>query len=107
MLSTRDFRKGLRITVEGEVYYIVEFQHARTAQRQAFVRTKLKNIKTGQVLEKTFASGEVFDEPDFIQKDMQFMYKDKQGHHFMDGRTFEQVALLEEQLGDYKWYLVE
>ncbi len=107
MLSTRDFRKGLRIKVEGEVYYIVEFQHARTAQRQAFVRTKLKNIKTGQVLEKTFSSGEVFEEPDFVQKDMQFTYQDREGYHFMDGHTFEQVALAEEQLGDYKWYLVE
>jgi elongation factor P len=107
MLSTKDFRKGLRIKVEGEVYYIVEFQHARTAQRQAFVRTKLKNIKTGQVLEKTFASGEVFDQPDFVQKEMQFMYQDREGYHFMDGHTYEQVALLEEQLGDYKWYLVE
>ena len=107
MLSTKDFRKGLRITVEGEVYYIVEFQHARTAQRAAFVRTKLKNIITGQVLEKTFASGEVFEQPDFVQKNMQFMYKDSQGYHFMDGRTFEQVFLTEEQLGDYKWYLLE
>ena len=107
MLSTKDFRKGLRIKVDGEAYYIVEFQHARTAQRAAFVRTKLKNIITGQVLEKTFASGEVFEQPDFVQKNMQFMYKDSQGYHFMDGRTFEQVFLTEEQLGDYKWYLLE
>jgi elongation factor P len=107
MLSTKDFRKGLRIKVDGEAYYIVEFQHARTAQRAAFVRTKLKNIITGQVLEKTFASGEVFEQPDFVQKNMQFMYKDSEGYHFMDGRTFEQVFLTEGQLGDYKWYLLE
>lgn len=107
MLSTSDFRKGLRITVDGEVYYIVEFQHARTAQRKAFVRTKLKNIKTGQVLEKTFASGEMFEEPDFTQKPMQFMYKSGEEYHFMDGHTYEQVVLTEEQLGDYKWFLVE
>jgi elongation factor P len=107
MLSTKDFRKGLRIKVDGEAYFIVEFQHARTAQRAAFVRTKMKNIITGQVLEKTFASGEVFEEPDFVQKDMQFMYKSGEEYNFMDGKTFEQVAIREEQLGDYRWYLVE
>lgn len=107
MVSTSDFRKGLRLKVENEVYYIVEFQHARTAQRKAFVRTKLKNLKTGQVLEKTFASGEMFEEPDFSQKQMQFTYKSGDEYHFMDGRTYEQVALTEEQLGDYKWFLVE
>ena len=107
MLSTSDFRKGLRLKVEGEVYYVVEFQHARTAQRKAFVRTKLKNLKTGQVLERTFASGEMFEEPDFSQKQMQFTYKSGDEYHFMDGRTYEQVTLTEVQLGDFKWFLVE
>lgn len=107
MLSTSDFRKGLRIKVEGDVYYIVEFQHARTAQRRAFVRTKLKNIKTGQVLEKTFAAGEMFEQPDYTQKQMQFMYASGQEFHFMDGHTYEQVALSEVQVGDFKWFLME
>jgi len=107
MLSTTDFRKGLKIKVEGEIYYIVDFQHARTAQRRAFVRTKLKNIKTGAVLEKTFAAGEVFEEPDFEEKSMQYLYSSDKEYCFMDTKTYEQTSLTEDQLGDYKWYLKE
>jgi len=107
MLSTTDFRKGLRIKLEGEIYYIVDFQHARTAQRRAFVRTKLKNIRTGAVLEKTFAAGETFDEPDFVEKTMQFLYSAGDEYHFMDTKTYDQISLTEDQLGDSKWYLKE
>jgi len=107
MLSTTDFRKGLRVKLEGEVYYIVDFQHARTAQRRAFVRTKLKNIKTGAVLERTFSAGETFEEPDFEEKNMQFLYTSGEEFHFMDTKTYEQISLREEQIGDYKWYLKE
>jgi elongation factor P len=107
MLSTTDFRKGLRIKLEGEIYYIVDFQHARTAQRRAFVRTKLKNIRTGAVLEKTFAAGETFDEPDFVEKTMQFLYSAGGEYHFMDTKTYDQISLTEDQLGDFKWYLKE
>jgi len=107
MLSTTNFRKGLRIKLEGEIYYIVDFQHARTAQRRAFVRTKLKNIKTGAVLEKTFAAGETFEEPDFEEKAMQFLYSSAGEYHFMDSKTYDQISLNEDQLGDYRWYLKE
>ncbi len=107
MLSTTDFRKGLRVKFEGEVYYIVDFQHARTAQRRAFVRTKLKNIKTGSVLERTFSAGEMFEEPDFEDKTMQFLYSDGEDFHFMDSKTYEQITLNQEKLGEYKWYLKE
>ncbi|KPL02290.1 MAG: elongation factor P, partial [candidate division Zixibacteria bacterium SM1_73] len=107
MLSTTDFRKGLKIKVEGEIYYIVDFQHARTAQRRAFVRTKLKNIKTGAVLEKTFSAGETFEEPDFEEKSMQYLYSAEKEYYFMDTKTYEQISLTEDQLGDYKWYLKE
>lgn len=107
MFSTTDFRKGLKIEIEGEPYYIIDFQHARTAQRRAFVRTKLKNIKTGGVLEKTFSAGETFNEPDFEEKTMQYLYCAQNEYAFMDTKTYEQVALKEEQLGEYKWYLRE
>ncbi|HVP36595.1 MAG TPA: hypothetical protein VMT04_06315, partial [Terriglobales bacterium] len=105
MLSTTDFRKGLKIKIEGEPYYIVDFQHARTAQRRAFVRTKLKNIKTGAVLERTFSAGETFDEPDFQERWMQYLYSSGDEFHFMDSKTYEQIVLNEEHLGDYRWYL--
>lgn len=107
MLSTSDFRKGLKVKIEGEPYYILDFQHARTAQRRAFVRTKLKHIKTGAVLERTFSAGETFEEPDFQEKGMQYLYSSGGEFHFMDSRTYEQIVLNEEQLGDYKWYLQE
>jgi elongation factor P len=107
MLSTTDFRKGLRIKLEGDIYYIVDFQHARTAQRRAFVRTKLKNIKTGAVLERTFSAGETFEEPDFEEKTMQYLYSGEKEYYFMDTKTYEQTSLTDEQLGDYKWYLME
>jgi elongation factor P len=107
MLSTTDFRKGLKIKLEGDIYYIVDFQHARTAQRRAFVRTKLKNIKTGAVLEKTFAAGETFEKPDFEEKSMQYLYSGEKEYYFMDTKTYEQISLTEDQLGDYKWYLKE
>ena len=107
MLSTTDFRKGLRIKLEREVYYIIDFQHGRTAQRRAQVRTKLKNIRTGAVLEKTFAAGETFEEPDFEEKTMQFLYSAGNEYHFMDSKTYEQISLNEDQLGDFKWYLKE
>ena len=107
MLSTTDFRKGLKIKFEGDIYIIVDFQHARTAQRRAFVRTKLKNIKNGSVLEKTFSAGENFDKPDFEERIMQFIYSSEEGYVFMDSKTYEQVTLSAEQLGDGRWYLQE
>lgn len=107
MLSTTDFRKGLRMKFDGELYQIVDFQHARTAQRRAFVRTKLKSLRTGAVLERTFAAGEQFDDPDFEEKAMQYMYTAGDEYFFMDQKTFEQVSLSAEKLGDARWYLKE
>lgn len=107
MLSTTDFRKGLKIKIEGEPYIIVDFQHARTAQRRAFVRTKLKNLKSGAVLEKTFSAGETFEEPDFEQRLMQFLYSSEEEYVFMDSKTYEQITFTEELLGDSRWYLKE
>jgi len=107
MLTTTNFRKGLKIKIEGEPYIIVDFQHARTAQRRAFVRTKLKNLKSGAVLEKTFSAGESFEEPDFEQKLMQYLYSSEKEYVFMDSKTYEQITLSEEQMGDSRWYLKE
>lgn len=107
MILTSDFRIGMRLKIDDDIYYILDFQHARTAQRRANVWTKLKNIRTGQVLEKTFSAGEKFEEPDFVQKRMQYLYNDQEGFHFMDSKSYEQLALSEDQVGDYKWYLQE
>jgi elongation factor P len=107
MLSTTDFRKGLRLQLEGGLYTVVDFQHARTAQRRANVWTKLKNIRTGQVIERTFSAGESFDEPDFREAVMQYLYNDGNDFFFMDAKSYEQVQLTRESLGDYTWYLRE
>ncbi len=107
MLSTSDFRKGMKLALDGGLYIIVDFQHARTAQRRANVWTKLKNLKTGQVIERTFSAGENFDQPDFSERSMQYLYNDDDGFHFMDSKSYEQVALSPDQVEDSKSYLQE
>jgi elongation factor P len=107
VLSTTNFRKGLRIKLDGEIYYILSFQHARTAQRRAFVRTRLKNLRTGAVLEKTFPAGEVFEEPDFEEKTMQYLYQAESEYHFMDAKSFEQIGIAEDKLSGAHWFLQE
>ena len=86
--------------LEGTPYYIVEFQHVKPGKGGAFVRTKLKNLKTGQVLEKTFRSGEKFDEPDLEECEMQFLYAAGEFYTFMDTSSYEQFTYQKGQLGD-------
>lgn len=107
MISTSDFRKGKKIKVEGDLWEIVDFQNARTAQRRAKVTTKLRNMKTGQVLERVFASGEMFDEPEFEQRSFQYMYTDGTDWHFMDNKSFEEITLGADHLSEYSDFLLE
>lgn len=106
--QTTDFRKGLKVELESKLYVIVDFQFVNPGKGSAFFRTKLKNMETGQVLEKTFKSGvDTADKPDFDEKQMSFMYSDPDGYHFMDQETYESIALREETVGDSKYYLQE
>jgi len=107
MISTSQFRKGMKLKVDGELWAIVDFQNARTAQRRAKVTTKLKNIKTGAVIEKVFASGETFEQPDFADRRMQYMYNDGENWHFMDSKTYDQFSLNRDQLGGSAEFLME
>lgn len=100
MISTAEFRNGTRMELEGTPYYIVEFQHVKPGKGGAFVRTRLKNLKTGQVLEKTFRSGEKFDEPDLEECEMQFLYSTGDSYTFMDTSSYEQFTYQKDQLGD-------
>ncbi len=84
----------------GTPYYIVEFQHVKPGKGGAFVRTKLKNLKTGQVLERTFRSGEKFGEPDLEECEMQFLYSAGASYTFMDTSSYEQFTYQKDQLGD-------
>ena len=108
MYSTSDFRRGLRIQFKGEPYLIVEFQHVKPGKGGAFVRTKLKNLVNGRVLEETFRSGEKVEKPDLEEKNVQYLYFDvKDGYVFMDEGNYEQVHLSAEQVGDSRHYLLE
>lgn len=100
MITTTDFRTGAKVELEGEPFVIVEFQHVKPGKGGAFVRTKLKSLKTGNVLERTYRSGEVLPEPDLEEKQMQFLYAQGRDYHFMDTSTYEQLAFHQGQLGE-------
>jgi len=104
--STAEFRRGLKIQVDGNPYNIVDFQHVKPGKGGAFVRTKLKHLRLGTVVDRTFRSGEKFELVDFEQKPMQFMYRDDQ-FHFMSLENYEQIALSPEEIGDAADYLKE
>ncbi|MEW5993533.1 MAG: elongation factor P [Candidatus Zixiibacteriota bacterium] len=107
MYTPSDFRKGLRILVDNEPYYVVDFQHFKMGRGKANIRTKLKHIKTGAVVEKVFGSNDSFKAPDMEFRTMQYLYEDGEHFTFMDSKTFEQVAIPAENLGDSRWYLIE
>ena len=107
MHSTSDFKKGLRLLIDGEPYTIVDFQHVKPGKGNQFTRTKLKSLITGSNLERTFKSGEKFEVPDVVFKEMNFLYKDESGYNFMDQVNFEQLCLSEEVVGEGINYLME
>ena len=100
MVSAGDFRNGLTIEYEGNVYQIIEFQHVKPGKGAAFVHTKLKNIKSGGVVEKTFRPTEKCPQAHIERKDMQYLYSDGDLYHFMDVETYDQIALSDDQVGD-------
>jgi len=107
MYSTADFRTGLKIELDRKPFTIIEFLHVKPGKGGAFVRTKLKNMITGQVLEKTFRSGEKVVQSNIQEKEMQYLYQDKGEFCFMDTETFDQVFLTSEQLKDNRLFLKE
>ncbi len=107
MYSTSEFRKGLKIEIDGVPYTIVEFLHVKPGKGGAFVRTKIKNLMTGKVLDQTFRSGEKVEKPDLVEREMQFLYREGDTFHLMDNATYEQLALTGEQLGDAVLFLTE
>ena len=100
MISAGDFRNGITIELEGNVFQIIEFQHVKPGKGAAFVRTKLKNIKRGGVIEKTFRPTEKCPQARIDRKDMQYLYSDGDLFNFMDVETYDQVALNAETIGD-------
>ena len=100
MISAGDFRNGITIELEGNIYQIIEFQHVKPGKGAAFVRTKLKNIKSGGVVEKTFRPTEKCPQARIDRKDYTYLYADGDLYNFMDTETYEQIALSQEDIGD-------
>ena len=100
MVSAGDFRNGLTIELDSNIFQVIEFQHVKPGKGAAFVRTKLKNIKSGGVVEKTFRPTEKCPQAHIEKKDMQYLYTDGELYHFMDQETFDQIALSADQVGD-------
>ena len=105
-VSTNDFRKGMKIEVDGAPYAIVDFQHVKPGKGGAFVRTKLKHLRLGTVIDRTFRAEEKVPLVNFEEKRMQFLYRDDR-FHFMDLETYDQIALSEDEVGDARQFLQE
>ena len=100
MISAGDFRNGLTFEFDGNVYQVVEFQHVKPGKGAAFVRTKLKNVISGSVVERTFNPTEKVEKAMIERKDMEYLYDDSGLYYFMDQETYEQIPLSQDQLGD-------
>lgn len=107
MYSTAEFRRGLRIEWEGKPFLIVEFQHVKPGKGGAFVRTKLKNLINGRVIDQTFRSGEKVGRPDLEEKEMQYLYREGDKLIFMDNASYDQVEMTRDQVGDQAQFLQE
>lgn len=107
MISTADFRNGMTILISNNLMELVEFQHVKPGKGGAFVRTKLKNVLTGRVLEKTFRAGEKMEEVRLEEHRYQYLYSDGDLFHFMNQEDYEQLAVSSEVVGDKKNWLKE
>jgi elongation factor P len=107
MISTNEFRTGLTIELDGDVYQVVDFQHVKPGKGAAFVRTKIRNVRTGGVVERTFNAGEKIPRARVEKKEFQYLYNDGSVFNFMDMETYDQVGLNADELGDAVKYLKE
>ncbi len=107
MYATNQFRKGLKVEIEGTPYEIVDFQHVSPGKGRAFTRTKLKNMLNQNVIERTITSGDKLDRANTEEREMQYLYHDAEGFHFMNQANYDQVALSDDQLGSGKDFLQE
>ncbi|MEW6163075.1 MAG: elongation factor P [Nitrospirota bacterium] len=107
MVSTSDFRRGLKIRFKGDPYEIIDFQHVKMGRGGAIIRTKLKSLRTGSVLEETFRSGERIETPKLEEKKMQYLYMQDGMYYFMDVETYDQIPIATDQLGEAKKFLKE
>lgn len=105
--SMSDLKKGLKIELDGIPYKIVEYQHVKPGKGAAFVRVKIKSFINGKVLEKTFHAGDKCESPNLEEKSMQYLYDDGEFCQFMDTQTYEQVGILDEDVGESKKWMLD
>jgi elongation factor P len=107
MVTTNDLKNGMTLNIDGNLMNVVEFQHVKPGKGGAFVRTKLKNVRTGRTLDKTFRAAEPVEVAILDKRQMQYLYRDETGFHFMDTETYEQLAVDAGAVGDAASYLLE
>ena len=107
MIVAGDFRKGITFEMDGNVYVVVDFQHVKPGKGAAFVRTKIKNVVTGAVLEKTFNPSDKYERAHIESKEMEYLYSDGELYYFMDTETFEQLPLNRSQVEDALSFIKE
>ncbi len=105
MYESSDLRKGLKIIIDGQPYIITDFQFSKPGKGQALYRCKLKNMITGYTMDRTYRSGDKFEPANLEERKMQYLYNDGEGYHFMDTKTYDQITLTEENVGDAKNFL--
>jgi elongation factor P len=107
MATSNDLKNGLVLNIDGQLWTVIEFQHVKPGKGPAFVRSKLKNVLTGKVVERTFNAGVKVETASVDKREMNYLYNDGSGFVFMDNQNYEQMTLTEEVVGDAKDYLLE
>jgi elongation factor P len=107
MYTAADLRKGLKVVIDNDPYIVVAFDFSKPGKGQALYRTKLRNMITGMIMDRTFREGDTFEPASLEERPMQYLYKEGDQYHFMDNQTYEQIMMNEEALGDAKNFLTE
>jgi elongation factor P len=107
MYTAADLRKGLKVVIDNEPYIVIAFDFSKPGKGQALYRTKLRNMMTGMIIDRTYREGDTFEPASLEELAMQYLYKEGDHYHFMDNQNFEQIIISEEALGDAKNFLTE
>ena len=107
MYTSADLKKGLKLTLDGDPYLVIAFDFTKPGKGQALYRTKMRNMINGSIIDRTYRSGETFEPAHLEERQMQFLYRDESGFHFMDNQSYEQVIMTEDTIGDAKNYLID
>ena len=107
MINVNDIKNGMTLMIEGNIYQVVEFLHVKPGKGSAFMKTKLKNMRTGGIVERTFNTNVKFEKANISRSSVQYLYNNGDTYYFMDMQTYEQLELSAAQIGDDKYYLIE